>query len=179
MSLSRAFHAAIFVLGLGALACGSKTEQHAGIRGAGVGGAGGSAPTAAADSGGDKASEPAVQPPRPATVPCGATSCTQHDAPGFTTPDVCCFDADMGVCSTKAPTGGCAPPLELDPRCPAVQLWAMTFQGCCTADGNCGADSSIIGMGCKDLADTAFRALNGELPEPRRCDAAPDADAGP
>jgi len=123
-----------------------------------------------------------------AAVECGDNTCAPSPLAGSipmlggaVTP--CCFDEDEGICSVMtAVNPTCAAPAKLDERCPASTVFGNSVAGCCTADNHCGLDSTMLGMGCRDLADPQVRMFIQGLPNPQTCDgeeiplpAAPDA----
>jgi hypothetical protein len=72
---------------------------------------------------------------------------------------------------------GSSPPDESAPSstiaratsCPSATLGNMTLIPCCTPDNHCGADSSAVGLGCVDFADSMFRSLATNPPPPQTC----------
>jgi hypothetical protein len=108
---------------------------------------------------------------RPKSLQCGTNTCVQLEQTGFAIPRVCCFDEAEGRCSALGTNNKCQPPAEVDERCPSAPVFNTILKGCCTPQNSCGLDSSGVGMGCKDLADTSFRQISPGLPEPRSCDA--------
>jgi hypothetical protein len=138
-----------------------------------------------------------------AAMSCGSSQCTVATNPlagllGAAVPAsvACCVDEAKGTCGTAAMTGAtCEPPAVADPRCPGIDLGALSgltamfgagggaMTGCCVNNA-CGLDGMLLGRGCVENSEakTALAALPviGTLinvPAPIACDH-PDTDSG-
>jgi hypothetical protein len=138
-----------------------------------IGAACGSDSDPGASSGG-VAGQPSIIVLRPydqAPIPCGSTACVQNGQPNFSIPRVCCVDSARSLCGTRSSNNDCIGALDMAAAssCPKSTIFGMELNGCCTAKGQCGADSTAVGLGCVDLADMNFRNLAENPPEPRPC----------
>jgi hypothetical protein len=104
-------------------------------------------------------------------IPCGPAQCVQTREPNFSVPRVCCVDQMQGLCGTRASNNECVGAADTSQaaNCPKSMIFGMILNGCCTADGQCGADSTSVGLGCVDLSDMNFRNLADNPPQPRPC----------
>jgi hypothetical protein len=110
----------------------------------------------------------------PASVPCGATTCTNPAAafasmlsgvlPGAVVAMPCCVGGT--TCGFIGKTGACAAPLPADPRCPApnLPLPGAMATACCQTNGMCGIDGSALQLGCMSgfgASSSCSSAANG------------------
>jgi hypothetical protein len=125
--------------------------------------------------------------PEPPMVQCGAVMCESPGAIAAFISMPCCLDETSGTCGVMPFGGGaCAKPPESDPRCPELDVMGIKVASCCTAQDQCGLDTSMLGMmGC-----TALEEVSAQIPAmgfitfpmPRACSggapSSTDADAG-
>jgi hypothetical protein len=104
-------------------------------------------------------------------IACGANTCIQMGEPSFSIPRVCCVDAAQSLCGTRSSSNDCVAALDNSAAasCPKPTIFGMQLEACCTDTGQCGADSTAVGLGCVDLADMNFRNLAENPPDPRPC----------
>jgi hypothetical protein len=72
----------------------------------------------------------------------------------------CCKDPFASACGVVS-GNTCADVPKAPPKgCPVLPpVMGLTFSACCTMDGQCGVDLTMLGMGCLDLASALVLAM--------------------
>jgi hypothetical protein len=160
--VKRGLAAALLLAGLSPIACGSDSKgSTSDNKDTNTGGSKGDDGT-----GGATTTTPHVDagpPPPTGSVPCGSTNCV---LPTGVTGTACCKDNFGSVCGMTSALGGCG---DLPPETPAGcgMLPSTPFFSlipCCTANGECGVDLTMLGLGCLNYADAKAKTA-GMIPD--------------
>jgi hypothetical protein len=91
------------------------------------------------------------------SVTCGSMTCSAASG-GLLPLSACCLpDNSCGatfggaLAAAGSPCLSTATPVD-DPTCPSVSIMGFSLAGCCTIDGICGDDLSMLGLGCNSAS---------------------------
>jgi hypothetical protein len=101
---------------------------------------------------------------------CGAMTCSPPTG-GMLPLSACCLPNNECGASVGGAVGGGGPCLNIaagvpDPSCPTESAMGMSAPSCCSVEGVCGVDLSVINLGCNSLsALSAFVAVEAGPPQ--------------
>ena len=108
----------------------------------------------------------------PGSVPCGMTHCLPPEGSDL---EPCCMAPFESKCGVKSGNTCAEAPKPPPTGCPTIPpFMGLTFAACCTMDGQCGVDLTMLGMGCLDLSSALQLAMQmgqtiSNAPAPASC----------